>query len=38
MVIRYSKAALKFLDKLDKKSIERIRESHQGVDTETARW
>lgn len=31
MVIKYSKDALKFLSKLDKKSIDRIREAIQGL-------
>lgn len=31
MVIRYSKDALKFLKKLDKKSVERIRAAIQGL-------
>lgn len=31
MVIRYSKDALKFLAKLDKKSVARIREAIQGL-------
>lgn len=34
MKIKYSKASLKFLSKLDKKSIERIREAIHGL-TET---
>ena len=31
MIIRYSKDALKFLNKLDKKSVERIRLSIEGL-------
>lgn len=31
MVIKYSKSALKFLGKLDKKSVERIREAIAGL-------
>lgn len=31
MVIKYSKDALKFLSKLDKKSVDRIREAIQGL-------
>lgn len=31
MMIRYSKAALKFLDRLDKKSVDRIREAIEGL-------
>ncbi|MBQ3125009.1 MAG: type II toxin-antitoxin system RelE/ParE family toxin [Clostridia bacterium] len=31
MIIRYSKKALKFLSKLDKKSIDRIREAVAGL-------
>ena len=31
MIIRYSKDALKFLSKLDKKSVERIREAIGGL-------
>jgi len=31
MNIRYSKSALKFLEKLDKKSVERIRDAIQGL-------
>lgn len=31
MVVKYSKSALKFLGKLDKKSVERIREAIAGL-------
>ena len=31
MVIKYSKSALKFLSKLDKKSVDRIRSAIQGL-------
>ena len=31
MIIKYSKDALKFLEKLDKKSVQRIRDAIQGL-------
>ena len=34
MVIKYSKDALKFLNKLDKKSVQRIRNAIQGLTQE----